>query len=251
MSGVGSLRLLRHPVALAVLVAVAFVAILAVRSKLFGLRSAPGDAFPKGFAGRLVEAGSGGEGAMRLLGERDDGTPVFSADIIRYKDAIEGVVEMPRPAVSLAEADRLGHDPAWRTPLAVSVYGMRGPVSAGFTETDARWVIELARRHELSESRAKAITLIAFAVTSRETAGANSYTDASLAEMVRVFESALTGSDEQPRRAALAMSDWPGWAELGGSYLDCLAVVAKGEHSEHSERASYVLRHTFGVETTP
>ena len=227
------------------------VSVFVWRSKVFGVDAVPGDYFPAGFAGEVASPGLPRAERQRVLDYRPDGTPVLTPDKIRFTDAIAGEIEMPRPAVSLAEAGRLGQDEKWTTPEAVMTYGMRGPVSNGFTETDARWVIETARRHETPEVRGKAITLIAFAVTSREISKNYTYSDETLAEMVRTFESALVSSDPSMRRAALAMCDWAGWAAISDTYLETLSSVVRNGTESDAQRASFALVHTFGVEVEP
>jgi len=215
-----------------------------VQSRFFGTRATAADYFPKGFVGELVDAPA--SASFQVLEHRDDGTPVFTADVIRFTDAIDGFVEMPRPAVSLAEADRLGHPDNIRTPAALSAYCMRGPVSVGFTDTDGQWIAEVATRHEDPKMQAKAVTMIAFAFVHGVEYNNNSFTNETRQRLVDTYRDALLSADPAVQQSAVAMSDWDHWAKEIPDFTELLRKVASSDNP-NAERAAYALEQAFGI----
>ena len=232
-------EIVHRPALLVLVVLVVVTVVIGVRSKFFGTRAKPSDYFPAGFAGELVKA-HGGAGpqpaSFGVVGVRNDGSLVFTPDTIRFKDRIAGIVELSRPDTVSGDAE------------LIFTYGMRGPVSNGFTDVDAKWVYEISKRNISVEARARAITLIAFAITSTETTNANTFGKETEKLLVERFESALVDGSHAERLAALNMSDWTGWSKASPTFVDSLRRVASGPDEELATKASYILVHTFGLE---
>lgn len=217
-------------------------AVFVIRSEVFGTRASPGEFFPDGFAGTAVAVGDAP--SQQVLPARPDGTPAFTADPIRFDDTTAGETIIERPAVTLAEADRLGHGDRLRTPEAVMTYAMRGPMSAGFTEADARWLIALHHRHDTPEMRRKALSCIALALLNNHQYDADSWQAGTPGELMAVYEAALLDADPDMQAAALRMSDWDGWAAKSPTFIETLRAVADAG-GPNAQDARRILAHVF------
>lgn len=213
-----------------------------VQSKWLGTQAVPADYYPEGFAG--VSVANEGDVTHAILETRADGTPVFTADPIRFTDRAEGELIIERPAVSLAEADRLGHDESRRSLLAYRTYLMRGPISAGFTDTDAQWLLEVHRRHESAEFRAFAVGFIALALLNNHRYDADSWSSETERQLLNTFEAGLNASDQAVQAAALRQADWDGWAAKSPTFVDSIRQAAAGE-GDNAETARLLLAHVF------
>lgn len=223
----------------------AVLGVFLYQSKWLGFRTSPGDSFPEGYAGEFVDSvGREAQVSVASLPVREDGTVVYPPDPIEFEDAVQGRIRMDRPAVSLKEARRLGYDEDLQTPGAILTYGMRGPLSDGFTNVDANWLMDLVDQHEDPSAKASAVTLVAFVVTAHAEQGLHDIGDRAERALVRTFEIALASPHVEVQRAAVAMSDWKGWAEKSPTFVETLRGVAEGENA-NAERARYVLAHTF------
>lgn len=216
------------------------------RSRLLGTQATPGDYFPEGYAGEYLinPSDQNGQRSKSILGVRDDGTSIYPADPITFEDADGTRIQLDRPPVSVKEAGRLGYTSQLDAATSVITYGMRGPLSAGFTDLDGQWVVELVERHEDPQVRAKGVTLIAFAITSQFEHHAHHFSEETQREMVDAFERALGSPDIEVQRAAVAMSDWEEWAKMSGTFVESLRSVAESGNTNF-ERAAYALTHVF------
>jgi hypothetical protein len=231
-----------------VLCTLTLVGLAVLRSGLFEERQAPSSIFPPGFSGTYTA--SDDEPQFQILGYRDDGTPIFTPDEIRFTDRVDGDQTLVRPAVSLAEADRLGHSDSLRTPLALMVYSNRGPSGRGFTDADAAWAVEMARRHEIPKMRAMAIGNITFAIIGEQEFNTQTYSSKTRQRMIDVVAEALLSDDVETQAAAVAAAEWKGWVEEIPDYIDRLQLVVLSGN-KNAEYAAYALEHTFGVRVNP
>lgn len=256
-------QIMKHrATAAAVISSVCILGLFGLRSKWFGTAAVPADYYPEGFAGVHVDSITAGHDTdlrnaalvaadktsieyQAIVGERTDGTPIFTRDALRFTDRVEGDIIIERPAVSFAEADRLGHDDSLRTIDALRTYMMRGPTSAGCTETDGRWLLELHHRHESSEHRATAVSWIALALLNNHQYDADSWSGDTRAELLETFESAINSSDPLAQAKALRMAEWDGWAQTSPTFVDSIRQAASGT-GENADTARTLLVHIFG-----
>lgn len=233
----------RTKLSITLVLVVIVIGLFAFRSKWFGAGASAGAFYPRGFAGE--SAAEKGERTHAVVDRRADGTPVFTADPVRFEDTDGSIRTIERPMVTLAEARRQGIDPDSQTATVFTTYIMRGPMSAGFSEADAQWLLETFRRHENAQIRTKAIGFVAFALLNNHEYDADTWTDATESELMSTFESAVAGDAGQDMQAAaLRQAEWQGWADFSPTFVESLQGVATGG-GPNAESADTILRHVF------
>lgn len=216
------------------LIAPVVVAVAAV----FVLRSPIGGAFAASEVGIPVTAEFTGSRAPGgeiggVLTYRADGTPVFSTATLVFTDPVVGEVSLPRPAVSHAEADRLGYSENMKEAGYIYTYIIKGPVERGFSDADAIWLTSIIERHEDPDAQLDAFRGMVFALAGPE-AGfkPNTYSKKSRARLIETYEGLLDSANSDLRLAAISSCTIPAFQEEAPGIIETMQRIARDDENE-------------------